>query len=190
MAHDLVAVLAAPELKCPCTVAGVSMGGGIALAAVGMDPSNFSGLVLLDSVYPGMIDEFIALAPDGSAEADFANDPYETGQNEENFDAITGVPALAYPEPCQHPDRGRISRPGAPPPCTFGVCTESYPVDQYEAKWQAGERALADALGARFVVAENAGHSIADNDPGFVIGLVLEVFAAIDDPTTWATPNT
>ena len=189
MAHDLVAVLAAPELKCPCVVAGVSMGGGIALSALGMDPSNVSGLVLLDSVYPGMIDEFIALAPEGSAEANFASDPYETGDNEENFDAITGFRQLAYPETVPNIPIAVVSHgQGTPPPCAFGVCTESYPVDAYEAKWQAGERALADALGAHFVVAENAGHSIADDDPGFVIGLVLEVFAAIDDPAAWATP--
>jgi pimeloyl-ACP methyl ester carboxylesterase len=189
MARDLVAVLADPGLACPCMVAGVSMGGGIALTALGMDPSNFAGLVQLDSVYPGMIDEFIALAPDGSTEANFATDPYQTGDNAEHFDAITGFRQLSYPEtvpniPIVVASHGK----GVPPPCSFGTCTESYPADAYEAKWQAGERALADALGAHFVVARNAGHSIADDDPAFVIGLVLQVFDAIDDPGAWATP--
>jgi hypothetical protein len=191
MANDLVAVLAAPELACPCLVAALSMGGGIAIEALDIDPSNFSALVLLDPVYPGMIDDYLALAPAGSVDANFAADPYETGNNEEHFDAITGFRQISYPETVPSMPIVVVSHgKGVPPPCAFGACSEEYPVDQFEAAWQTGEMALAEALAARFVADKNAGHSITDDDPGFVIGLILEVFSEIDNPGTGATPAT
>ena len=75
---------------------------------------------------------------------------------------------------------------GDPPPCF--PCSEGFPIAQYEALWQAGQVAMADALGGKLVVAENTGHSIADENFGLVITVVTEVIAAVLDPTTWATP--
>jgi hypothetical protein len=40
------------------------------------------------------------------------------------------------------------------------------------------------------VIAENTGHTIANDNPELTIGLVAEVIAAVRDPSTWATPET
>ena len=49
---------------------------------IGQDPSDVAGLVLLDPVYPGTIDEFIALAPAGPRKR--TSPPIVwTGENEE-----------------------------------------------------------------------------------------------------------
>ena len=50
---------------------------------------------------------------------------------------------------------------------------------ELEAAWQAGQAAMADALGGRLVVAEATGHSIAGENPGLVVELVSEVIASV-----------
>ena len=47
---------------------------------------------------------------------------------------------------------------------------------------------LSQALGGRLVVAEDTGHSIAEENPGRVLALTSEVIAAVRDPSSWATP--
>jgi pimeloyl-ACP methyl ester carboxylesterase len=190
-AADLRAVLASPELDCPCVVVGESLGGSIALVALAEDPTGFAGLVLLDAPYPGYFDEFVDLAPAGSPEAALAEDPYNTGENEERLDVATGFRQVAEPaEPPAIPIVVVTHGAGNPPPCNWEPpCSAGYPVAALEAIWQAGQAALAEALGARLVVAEGTGHTIADENPELVIGLVTEVIAAVRDPRTWATPD-
>jgi pimeloyl-ACP methyl ester carboxylesterase len=189
-AADLHAVLASPDLACPCVVIGESLGGSIALVALAEDAAGFGGLVLLDAPYPGYLDVFLALAPAGSSEATFGTDPYNTGENEERLDVATGfrqvtVPARAPAIPIVVVTHGA----GYPPPCNWDPpCSARFPADELEATWQAGQKALAEALGARLVVAENTTHTIANENPGLVIGLAGEVIAAVRDPSTWATP--
>jgi pimeloyl-ACP methyl ester carboxylesterase len=193
-ADDLSAVLASPELACPCVVIGESMGGGIALIAMAADASNFAGLVLLDAPYPGYWDEFVALAPPGSAEtsAEFLSLP--TGQNEESIDLAAGFRQVETPtDPPAIPMVVVSHGAGNPPPCwAEAPCSAEFPVDQFEEGWQAGQAALAKALGARLVVAENTGHTIAVENPELVIGLTLQVIDAVRDPSSWdagmATP--
>ena len=69
---------------------------------------------------------------------------------------------------------------GDPPMACF-PCPSDYPVAELEAAWQAGQTALADALGAQLVVAEDTGHSIAGENPGLVVQLVSEVIATVRD---------
>jgi len=186
-AADLKAVLAAPELGCPCVVVGESLGGSIALVALAEDVAGFAGLVLLDPPYPGYFAHFLAIAPPDSPELESGAQEYYRGANEEGLDLEAGF--------------GQVTAPAAPPPfpvvvVTHGVgdpppcfpCSATFPVAELETAWQAGQADLARALGARLVVAENTGHSIANENPELVIGLTAEVIAAVLDPSTWATP--
>jgi pimeloyl-ACP methyl ester carboxylesterase len=186
-AADFLAVMASPDLGCPCVAVGGSLGGSIALMALNSDPSESAGLVLLDAVYPGYLDEFIALGSPGSPEAALASDPYMTGQNEEKLDLVTGFRQVAAPArppgiPVVVVTHGAGEVPGCFP------CSAGYPVEKMEAAWQAGQVRLAAALGAKLVVAENTGHDIATENPGLAIAVTAEVIAAVHDPSTWATP--
>ncbi len=96
-AADLNAVLASPDLDCPCVVVGESMGGGIALVALTADASGFGGLVLLDAVYPGMWADFLALAPAGSPDNAPEFQAYNGGENEERLDVETGFGQVTVP---------------------------------------------------------------------------------------------
>jgi len=190
-ADDLLAVLASPELACPCVVVGESMGGSISLIALTADPSDFAGLVLLDPPYPGYFDEFTALTPPNSAEASQEFLGYLGGANEEGIDMAAGFRQVETPStPPAIPIEVVTHGAGYPPPCfPEAPCSPSFPVDELETGWQAGQAALAEALGARLVVAENTGHSIASENPPLVIELVAQVIAAVNDPSTWATPS-
>jgi pimeloyl-ACP methyl ester carboxylesterase len=190
-ATDMNAVLASPELGCPCVVVGTSLGAAIALTALVTDPAGFGGLVLLDSPPPGYIDAFLALVPAGAPDAGPEFMAYNGGENEERLDIITGYRQLAAPAtPPAIPIIVVTHGAGYPPPCNWDPpCSAEFPVDELEATWQAGQRALAEALAARLVVAEGTGHSIADENPELVIGLVAEVVAAVRDPSARAAPS-
>jgi pimeloyl-ACP methyl ester carboxylesterase len=188
-ALDLVTVLASPALACPCVVVGESLGGGIALLALGADATGFAGLVLLDATYPGSFDDLLALAPAGSPEAAMATDPLMTGENPEQVDLVTGFRQVAIPSvPPVIPIVVVSHGAGNPPPCQGDACSAGYPVARLETAWQAGQAAMANALDARLVIATGDGHAIAGEDPGLVVGIVSEVIAAVHDPQTWATP--
>src|SRR5262249_51640858 len=188
-AADQRAVLASPDLDCPCVVVAESLGGAIALIGLAANPAGFAGLVLLDAIYPGYLDDFVGLAPSGSPEAALASAPYLTGKNEEHLDLATGFRQVVAPDrPPGIPAIVVSHGAGNPPPCQDKACSAGYPVGKLEADWQAGEADLARALGARLVVAEGTGHSIANDNPTLVIGLTAEVIAAVRDPRTWATP--
>jgi len=169
---DLLAVLAAPELTCPCVVMGESLGGGIVLAALAQDSTNFAGLVLLDSLTPGIADEVLRLAPAGSPEAGLA--PFFAGENEELIDYhMTGemIPSPAPAIPIEVLTHGA----GDPPPCP---CSDEFPADELETIWQQKQQELADALGVDLTVAENTGHVIAGENPQLVVEIVQGVMAA------------
>jgi pimeloyl-ACP methyl ester carboxylesterase len=186
-AADLRAVLASPDLGCPCVVAGESLGGALALVALAQDATNFAGLVLLDPPYPGYLDEFLALAPAGSPEAALEVDPYMRGNNEERLDLAAGFRQVAAPAAAAEIPIVVVAHGAGDPPGCF-PCSAGYPVAEMEAAWQAGKAELARALGGRLVVAEGIGHSIANENPGLVISMTAEVIAAVRDPSTWATP--
>ena len=148
-AADLNALLASEELECPCVVIGESLGGSIALVALDADRSRFAGLVLLDAPYPGYVDNEIRLAspdPEGTWLA--------PGENPERLDIVESFRQVTTPsEPLAIPITVVTHGAGDPPMACF-PCPSGYPVVDLEAAWQAGQTALADALGAQLVVAE------------------------------------
>ncbi len=186
-AADLTAVLRSPELGCPCVVVGVSLGGAIAQVALAADASGFGGLVLLDPIYPDYFDDYLAIAPqDASATTQWLN--LARGNNPERLDMVTNFRSLATPaRPPTIPVVVVTHGAGDPPPCQGSACPAAFPVAALESAWQVGQADLADALGARFVIAEGTGHAIADENPGLTIALTAEVIAAVRDPSTWAT---
>ena len=182
-AADLNAILASPELSCPCVVIGESMGGSIALVALAAETANVAGLVLLDAPYPGYFDEFLALAPPDAPEVAPDARQYYGGENEEGLDVETGFRQVTAPaEPLAIPIIVVAHGAGEPPPCF--PCSADIPVAELEATWQAGQVDLSQALGGRLVVAEDTGHSIAEENPGLVLALTSEVIAAVRDPST------
>ncbi len=189
-AADLRAVLTSPELACPCVVVGESLGGSIALVALTEEMAGFAGLVLLDPPYPGYIDQFLSLAPDGSPDTGPEFLAYNEGENEERLDVIEGFRQVTTPaQPPAIPIVVITHGAGYPPPCNWDPpCSTGFPIAELEATWQEGQQGLAGALGARLVVAEDTGHTIADENPGLVVGLVAEVIAAVRDPGAWTTP--
>jgi pimeloyl-ACP methyl ester carboxylesterase len=157
-------------------VIGESLGGSIALVALEADPTDFAGLVLLDSPYPGYIDNELDLAspdPEGTWLA--------IGENPERLDIIESFRQVVAPaEPPEIPIV--VVRHGTgDPPMACLPCPSSYPVAALEAAWQEGQVDLAEALGARLVIAEDTGHSIAGENPGLVVQIVSEAIAAVRD---------
>lgn len=183
---DLQAVLAIPELGCPCVVVAASLGGVVSLAALAGDPAGFGGLVLLDSPYPGFWEDFVSRAPAGSPEEAMGTDPYFNGENEEAIDFASSAQITLPEQPPAVPIVVISHGVGDPPPCF--PCSDTYPAADYETAWQAGETMLAERLGAKFVLAEGTSHFIGEENPELVIGLVAEVIAAINNPSTLATP--
>jgi pimeloyl-ACP methyl ester carboxylesterase len=190
-AADLTEVLAAPEMECPCVVVGESLGGSIALVALAADAANIAGLLLLDAPYPQSWEDFAGMAPPDSPEAGLSTDPYNLGENEEQLDLIAGFSQVTAPAvPPSFPVIVVSHGAGNPPPCNWEPpCSASYPVEDYEAAWQAGQAELAESLGGQLVVAENTGHSIAGENPQLVVELLGQVVAAVRDPATSATPT-
>jgi pimeloyl-ACP methyl ester carboxylesterase len=188
-AADLRAVLASPQLGCPCLVVGASLGGAIALAALEADATGFGGLVLLDALYPGFVDDIGALAPAGAPET-AQQMQLMSGDNAERLDMVSGFRQATSPTaPPMIPVYVVTHGAGNAPPCQGDVCSADYPVEDLEAAWQAGQLNLAEALGGRLVVAEGTGHAIADENPGLAVELTAEVIAAVRDPGSWATPT-
>ncbi len=187
-ASDLNAVLASPELGCPCVVVGESLGGSISLVALAADPSDFAGLVLLDPPYPGYFDLFLALSPPGAAEVEAGALAYYDGENEEGLDVATGFSQVTVPaEPPAIPVIVVTHGAGDPPPCF--PCSAEFPTAELESAWQAGEADLAEAPGGQLVVADGTSHSIADENPELVVSLVAEVIAAVRDPNAGSPPT-
>ena len=117
-ATDLHAVLASPELACPCVVVGESLGGSISLVAIAEDATGFGGLVLLDAPYPGYIDQFFSLTADGSPETGPEFMTYNEGESEEQLDVIAGFRQVNTPaQPPAIPIVVVTHGAGYPPPC-------------------------------------------------------------------------
>ncbi len=171
-------------------VVGESLGGSISLVAIAEDATGFGGVVLLDAPYPGYIDRFFSLTADGSPETGPEFMTYNEGENEEQLDVIAGFRQVTVPaDPPAIPIVVVTHGAGYPPPCNWEPpCSDGVAVEEVETSWQAGQQELAEALGARLVVAEGTGHTIADENPALVIGLVSEVIAAVRDPGTWTMP--
>jgi pimeloyl-ACP methyl ester carboxylesterase len=170
---DLLAVLAAPEVGCPCIVAGESLGGGIALAALAQDASNFAGLILLDTLLPGIPETVVELAPAGSEEAGLGG--FFAGQNEEMIDYHMTEEMVPAEAP-QIPVRVLTHGAGDPPPCP---CSAGYPADQLEIAWQQSQTDLAERLGVEVFVAEDTGHFIAAENPELVVSILLGVIVEV-----------
>ena len=158
-----------------------SLGGGIALAALAQDTSDFAGFLSLDALTPGFSDAVLALAPEGSAEADLAG--FFAGENDEMI-AYRMTPEMVPAGPVDVPVVVITHGAGDPPPCP---CSPDYPVDELEAAWQAGQTDLATRLGVEVVVAENTGHIIAEENPELVLDALLDLIA-LDKPGTTSTP--
>ncbi len=186
--RDLLAVLDSEEMACPCVVMAESLGGGIALAALAQDATNFAGLVLLDSLTPGIPEEVERLAPPGSVESELT--PFFAGENEERIDyhmTSAMIPAEVPAIPIAVLTHGA----GYPPPCP---CSEGFPADEYESIWQEQQVQLAEALGVEVEVAEHTGHVIAGENPQLVVDVVLRVIAETETEAPGtpspATPTT
>jgi pimeloyl-ACP methyl ester carboxylesterase len=179
---DLLAVLAAPQLDCPCVVMAESLGGGIALAALTQDASNFAGFISLDALTPGLSDIVLQLAPAGSPESELAG--FFAGENEEMI-AYSMTEEMVPSAPPGIPIVVLTHGAGDPPPCP---CSVEYPVEELEAAWQAGQIDLAKRLGVEVTVAENTGHIIAGENPQLVVDALFDVFAQLEAGAGTATP--
>ena len=149
-AADLRAVLASPELACPCVVVGESLGGSIALVALAEDSAGIGGLVLLDPPYPGYIDQFFSLTAAGSPETGPEFMAYNEGENEERLDVFAGFRQVTVPaQPPAIPIVVVTHGAGYPPPCSWEPpCSDGVAVEELETAWQAGQQELGRGAGS------------------------------------------
>lgn len=188
-AADLLAVMATPEMACPCVIVGQSLGGAIALHALAIDPGLFAGLILLDAPPPGYFPAYVSLLPAGAPEASAESLGYFEGENEEKLNLTEGFGSLPeFAEPPGIPVVVVTHGLGDPPPCW--PCSETVPTTELEEIWQTGQSELAASLGGRLVVSEKTDHFIAENDAEIVLELMAEVIAAAMQPSTEGTPIT
>jgi pimeloyl-ACP methyl ester carboxylesterase len=169
--NDLRALLNTVPLGCPCVFAGESWGGSLVRLFAGQYPADVAGLVFVDPVPPGFIDQFLGLV--ASDEPGFSS--LMGTDNVERMDQLNSL---------------RQADAAAPPPLVPIVVIRhglflgfplNFPVEQLETVWQAGQEAYARAHHARLVVAQTSGNSVVSDQPDVVVAAVQTVIAAVRD---------
>jgi pimeloyl-ACP methyl ester carboxylesterase len=170
--NDLRALITTAPLGCPCILAGESWGANIVRLYAGQYPGDVSGLVLIDPIPPGFLDNFLALVP--SDTPGFSN--LMGSDNAERMDQQASL---------RQADTATI-----PPPVPAIVITHGlllgfpleFPVDQLEAIWREGQEKLANDLHAFLLIADLASNSIVREQPELVLEAITTVSTAVLDP--------
>jgi pimeloyl-ACP methyl ester carboxylesterase len=171
--NDLRALLNVFPLGCPCVFAGESWGGSIVRLFAGQFPSDIAGLVFVDAMPPGFVDQFSGLVP--------ADQP--------GFAALMGTDNPEHMDQLASFRKAEAAAP--PPPVPIVVITHglvlgfplNFPVEKLEAIWRSGQEAYARATHARLVVAQKSGNSVVHDQPDVVATALQVVVGAIRDPT-------
>jgi hypothetical protein len=174
--NDLRALLNAVPLGCPCVFAGESWGGSLVRVFAGQFPGDVAGLVFVDPVPPGFVDQFVGLV----------------SSDEPGFAALMGTD---NPERMDQLASFRQAEAAAVPPVPMVVITHglflgfplNFPVEQLEAAWQSDQQAFARANHARLVVAQTSGNSVVRDQPEVVAAAVQVVVGVVRDPGSLQT---
>jgi len=172
--NDLRALVTSAPLGCPCILVGESWGANIVRLYAGQYPGDVSGLVLIDPIPPGFLDNFLALVP--SDTPGYSN--LMGSDNPERMDQLASL---------RQADTATI-----PPPVPAILITHGlqlgfpigFPVDQLEAIWRDGQEKLAQDLHAFLLIAEHSSNSIVREQPDLVVEAISTVSTAISDPAT------
>jgi pimeloyl-ACP methyl ester carboxylesterase len=183
---DLHALLTAAAVPGPYVLVGHSLGGHVVRLYAGAYPDEVAGLVLVDASHE---DQDVRLEALLGPELWAQSQAFVSGLNIEGIDTTATSTEVR---------QARTAVPLSPMPLV--VVTAGQPVDpsQYPPDWPVAafeqlEQALQADLAtlvphARQVVAKESGHYVHQSQPEVVVAAVLQVVAAVSDPSTWATP--
>jgi pimeloyl-ACP methyl ester carboxylesterase len=170
--NDLHALITSAPLGCPCILVGESWGANIVRLYSGQYPGDVSGLVLIDPIPPGFLDNFLALVPPDTP-------GYSNLMGSDNLERMDQLASL------RQADTATI-----PPPVPAIVITHGlqlgfpigFPVDQLEATWRDGQEKLAQDLHAFLLIADLSSNSIVRDQPDLVADAISTVTTAVADP--------
>lgn len=172
--NDLHALLTAAGIKCPCVFVGASWGGAIVRLYADRFPDDVGGVVFVDAIPPGFVEQFRSLVKDDTPESQrlLGVDGYEhvdqlsSLQMADEAAPPAGVPALVL-------THGRD--------LGFDV---SLPGNQLETAWRDAQVAYANALGARLIVAGKSGSDLVQEQPDVVVAGITYIVASARSPET------
>jgi pimeloyl-ACP methyl ester carboxylesterase len=187
VAADLHAALEASGEPGPYVLVGFSIGGPFVRLYASTHPQEVAGLVLVDPVPMGYpqptgwgptLHEILEREAPDEAEAERLVDEGRDPEHTAPINSFVGEEELlAAPAP-----------PAVPAVLIVRGPLDPDPIPQLEAVWQEANRALAQDLGARVIVAEQSGHFVPTDEPEVVIAAIEAVVEAVRDPSSWATP--
>ncbi len=171
--NDLRALVISAPLACPCVFVGESWGANIVRLYAGQYPGTIAGMVLIDPIAPGFLDDFMEIV---SSEAP----GYSTLMGSDNPESMDQMASL------RQADTATI-----PPPVPTIILAHglnlgfpiSYPVDKLEKSWRDRQSALAVDLHALHIVARLSSNSIVKDEPEVVIDAITTVLTAVVNPT-------
>ena len=170
--NDLRALIISAPLACPCVFVGESWGANIVRLYAGQYPVSIAGMVLIDPIAPGFLDDFVSIV---SSEAP----GYSTLMGSDNPESMDQMASL------RQADTATI-----PPPVPTIVLAHglnlgfpiSYPVDKLEKSWRDRQEALAVDLHALHIVARLSSNSIVKDEPQVVLDAINAVLTAVANP--------
>ncbi len=180
---DLHAALEAAGEAGPYVLVGFSLGGPFVRLHASTHPDEVAGLVLVEPVPlgRGFVTRDIEILEEVAPQEVEAERLILEGRDPSlaaPIDYVAGEEQLnAAPAP-----------PAVPVIVLLRGALEPDPIPELETLWQEANRAQAQELGARIVIAEQSGHFVPIDEPELVIAAIEDVVEAVRDPSSWATP--
>ncbi len=196
MVADLHALLIAADVPGPYVLVGHSFGGLTVRLYASTYPDEVGGMVLVDATPEDVWIRFKeALSPAQWAEFEAAS------VNQELLDAYPeaerlGTAPLEDDPSTRQVRQAQMDTPLRPMPLVvlshgipFAVPFPGWPSDEMEGIMRSLQENLARLVpDARFVIANQSGHNIHQDQPELVIDAIRQVVEAVRDPRMWPTP--
>jgi pimeloyl-ACP methyl ester carboxylesterase len=185
MAEDLDALLTAAGIPGPYVLAPFSFGPWVTRIYASQHPENVAGLALIDPEPLGLEARWKAILP-AELSARWIEDYWngnpegiDFAASETQLEATNPLPAVPLLVLAHTPGMGDYLIPSG------------WPIDVLDPIWQELVAAQAQEVpGGRLIVAEASSHGMAFTSPEVVVDAVLQVVAAVRDPSTWAMSAT
>jgi pimeloyl-ACP methyl ester carboxylesterase len=177
--HELHDLLVVAGIACPCVFVGASWGGPIIQLYADQDyyAGDVAGLVFVDGVPPGFVDQFVNVTANASGLAQLERDRLLGTNNPEHVDQEASLRMADAAEPPPGGVPAAVIEHGGK--LGFDV---SLPVEDLEKHWHDDQVAFAEKYNARFYTAAKSGSDPVHEQPDIVIAAISYVVEVARDP--------